>query len=71
MGEGLDIIGRNQVSSTKLRYGSLDLWRGVAALGVLGYHGFHGMTVHPIIQWLAWLCSFGWFGVHLFFVISG
>ncbi|HXI69418.1 MAG TPA: acyltransferase [Verrucomicrobiae bacterium] len=53
------------------RYDSLDHWRGIAALAVMVFHGFHGMVVHSSIQWLAWLASFGWFGVHLFFVISG
>jgi peptidoglycan/LPS O-acetylase OafA/YrhL len=60
----------------ELRYRSLDHWRGVAALAVVLFHGFGavrlgGQTVHPSIQWLKWLSDFGWFGVHLFFVISG
>jgi peptidoglycan/LPS O-acetylase OafA/YrhL len=45
-------------------------------LGVMVFHSFGavriaGQSVHPSIQWLKWLSDFGWFGVHLFFVISG
>lgn|GEM_PF-844277 len=58
------------------RYGSLDHWRGVAALSVMFFHSFGairgaGLPVHGSIAWLKWLADFGWFGVHLFFVISG
>jgi len=43
---------------------------------VLVFHGFGAMriaklAVHPDLAWLKWLADFGWFGVHLFFVISG
>lgn len=58
------------------RYRSLDHWRGVAALAVLVFHGFGSarsgnVSVHASIGWLKWIADFGWFGVHLFFVISG
>jgi peptidoglycan/LPS O-acetylase OafA/YrhL len=53
------------------RYYSLDHWRGAAALSVLVFHGFRGLKVHDSIEWLAQVASYGWLGVHLFFVISG
>ena len=76
MQESLDVIKQKQTSSAPLRYASLDHWRGVAALGVMMFHSFGairmaGQSVHPSIQWLKWSSDFGWFGVHLFFVISG
>jgi peptidoglycan/LPS O-acetylase OafA/YrhL len=76
MQESRDGMGRGRTSGAQLRYASLDHWRGVAALGVMVFHSFGavriaGQSVHPSIQWLKWLSDFGWFGVHLFFVISG
>jgi peptidoglycan/LPS O-acetylase OafA/YrhL len=59
-----------------MRYQSLDHWRGVAALAVVIFHGFGGirsagLEVHDSVQWMKSVSDFGWFGVHLFFVISG
>jgi peptidoglycan/LPS O-acetylase OafA/YrhL len=59
-----------------LRYKTLDHWRGVAALMVVMFHGLGAIRgsdlwMHPSIAWIYWLSDFGWFGVHLFFVISG
>ena len=63
-------------SQSRLRYVTLDHWRGIAALAVLVFHGFGairgaGHEVHRWVAWLKWLSDFGWFGVHVFFVISG
>ncbi len=55
------------------RYVSLDHWRGIAALWVLGFHASY-RWITPATGPLGWLHQFadlGWFGVHLFFVISG
>ena len=65
-----------KTNDSVLRYRLLDHWRGVAALSVMVFHSFGavriaGQSVHPSIQWLKCLSDFGWFGVHLFFVISG
>jgi peptidoglycan/LPS O-acetylase OafA/YrhL len=59
-----------------LEYRTLTHWRGIAALWVMIFHGFGafrgtGSTVHPLAKWLYEISHFGWFGVHLFFVISG
>ena len=58
------------------KYRTLEHWRGIAALGVMVFHGFGGiriagLSVHPDFLWLKCLSDFGWFGVHIFFVISG
>lgn len=58
------------------QYKTLDHWRGVAVLGVMVFHGFGalrgaGQEPHPTLAWLKNLSDYGWFGVHLFFVISG
>lgn len=58
------------------QYRTLDHWRGVAALGAMAFHGFGGMRMgqvppHASVAWLKMLSDVGWFGVHLFFVISG
>lgn len=59
----------------RVRYESLGIWRGIASLGVLLFHSFGRLTPDENI-WFAMaplrhLASFGWLGVHLFFVISG
>jgi peptidoglycan/LPS O-acetylase OafA/YrhL len=64
------------VTGYELRYSSLDHWRGLAALAVTLFHGFGvvrgaGLEVHSGLRWLKSVADFGWFGVHLFFVISG
>lgn len=66
----------NQLQRFDPRYDTLDHWRGVAAIAVMLFHGFGttrgaGPDPHVSVAWLKWLSSFGWFGVHLFFVISG
>ncbi|NQT13101.1 MAG: acyltransferase, partial [Planctomycetes bacterium] len=58
------------------RYVTLDHWRGVAALAVMVFHGFGAirgaaLEAHFTVAWLQKASGFGWFGVHLFFVISG
>ena len=57
-------------------YKTLDHWRGVAALWVMIFHGYCLFLSTPNfisenLLFLHWLSSHGWFGVHLFFVISG
>jgi peptidoglycan/LPS O-acetylase OafA/YrhL len=62
------------------RYGSLDLWRGVACVAVVIYHAT--MQVVPVVQpgetlssragyWLVQATGILWVGVPMFFVISG
>jgi len=56
------------------RYRSLDHWRGIAALWVVFFHAGVGWADLPpagLAGWLPRLYSVGWFGFHLFFVISG
>lgn len=58
------------------QFATLNHWRGFACLSVLIFHSFGPLpqdrsTLHPSLAPLAYLASFGWFGVHLFFVISG
>ena len=38
-----------------------------------GYGAIRGgeLWMHPSVAWIYWLSDFGWFGVHLFFAISG
>ncbi len=60
--------------AVRLRYVTLDAWRGVACLGVLVFHSFGGLGAQPVSMILAPLratAAYGWFGVDLFFVISG
>lgn len=55
------------------RYATLDHWRGLAALWVVFFHAC-ALWTQPEQLPLTWLHAFGrtgWFGVHLFFVISG
>lgn len=58
-----------------LRYASLNHWRGVAALLVVAFHAFWALSlppqVHPLVEGVRRVCSFGYLGVDLFFVISG
>lgn len=57
-------------------YQLLDSWRGWAALWVMVFHGYNPYAGRqnfilenlPLYDWIA---TRGWFGVHLFFVISG
>lgn len=59
-----------------IHYRLLDSWRGWAALWVMLYHGYNVFSVRrnfisenlPVLEKIA---TSGWFGVHLFFVISG
>lgn len=72
----LKTSAKGSLPASSLKYVTLEHWRGVAALSVLFFHSFGnvrlaGLAVHPSISWLKWLSDFGWFGVHLFFVISG
>lgn len=63
-------------SSSSSRLGSLDALRGLAALGVVLFHYLpyynelygHGFAIWP---WLDHSLSFGRYGVHLFFILSG
>ncbi|UQG59064.1 acyltransferase family protein [Marinobacter sp. M3C] len=63
-------------SSSGSRLGSLDALRGLAALGVVLFHYlpyYHEMYAHGFALW-PWLnhgLSFGRYGVHLFFILSG
>ncbi|NBU71610.1 MAG: acyltransferase [Bacteroidetes bacterium] len=57
-------------------YRLLDAWRGWAALWVVGYHGYNIFAaqnnfISENLPFLVPLVTSGWFGVHLFFVISG
>lgn len=59
-----------------VRYKTLDIFRGLAALGVTVFHGFgsfraENVTHHPSVMPLRHVSDIGWVGVHLFFVISG
>lgn len=63
-------------SGTHLRYACLDHWRGLACLSVVLFHSLGPLaavrhTLHPSVAPCMDLSSLGWFGVHLFFVISG
>jgi exopolysaccharide production protein ExoZ len=55
------------------RYASLDHWRGFAAIWVVLVHCcYHwGESDHLFLQLVYKFSHFGWFGVQLFFVISG
>lgn len=59
---------------TQLRYHSLDLWRGLAALLVCLFHAFMPLEGHAApagYDWIQTLAAEGGFGVQIFFVISG
>jgi len=63
-------------SGTHLRYACLDHWRGFACLSVMLFHCSNPLaavqsSLHPWAAACKSLASCGWFGVHLFFVISG
>lgn len=57
-------------------YQILDSWRGFASLWVVSFHGYNIFADRqnffaenlPLLEWIV---TKGWFGVHLFFVISG
>jgi len=58
------------------RYASLDQWRGAASLWVMMFHSFAPLSssqdsLHHFISPLASTSAGGWFGVHMFFVVSG
>ena len=55
------------------RYATLDHWRGFAALWVVFFHacGLWNPPQTAPLKWLHTLGNYGWFGVHIFFVISG
>ena len=56
------------------RYWTLDAWRGVASLWVMWFHLTNTWLAAPAAvapNWLRTGSMAGWFGVHLFFVISG
>lgn len=63
-------------SSSSSRLGSLDALRGLAAFGVVLFHYlpyYHEIYGHSFALW-PWLdhsLSFGRYGVHLFFILSG
>lgn len=72
----MNFTGRNPL--TVSRFQSIDALRGIAALGVVFYHGlWQNSAAIPNnffrwpVQFLQFLCSFGYIGVFLFFVISG
>jgi peptidoglycan/LPS O-acetylase OafA/YrhL len=54
-------------------YSSLNHWRGLAACWVVLFHASNKWNAPESwpLTWLHAVASFGWFGVHLFFVISG
>lgn len=62
---------------TLVRYHSLDIWRGLAALLVVVFHAFGSHTNAGYDDYHAWVGLFwmvggnGWLGVHIFFVVSG
>jgi peptidoglycan/LPS O-acetylase OafA/YrhL len=52
----------------------IEAWRGIACLGVVFFHSFTGSAGHRIpliLEHVRHVANFGWFGVDLFFVISG
>ncbi len=59
-----------------MRYHSLDIWRGVAALMVVVFHAFGSHTHAGYSDYHAWVGPVwlvggnGWLGVHIFFVVS-
>lgn len=58
------------------RYPEIDLLRGVACLMVVAFHYLYrgqqgGWLMDQPVQWLGALASYGYLGVHLFFMISG
>lgn len=54
------------------RMASLDGWRGVAILAVFFRHyTVTTQSSQPLVEKISWLCSGGWVGVDLFFVLSG
>lgn len=60
-----------------LRYRSLDIWRGLAALLVVVFHAFASYKnsgysdYHPLVGGFWLVGGNGWLGVHIFFVVSG
>lgn len=59
-----------------IKYKCLDHWRGFAALWVVVFHGIgiHAKETNYLgshFPWIEKAFLLGWFGVHLFFVISG
>lgn len=64
------------MNSSRARLGSLDALRGLAALAVVLFHYlpyYHQLFGHSfsIQPWLSDALSFGRYGVHLFFILSG
>jgi peptidoglycan/LPS O-acetylase OafA/YrhL len=56
------------------RYATLEAWRGFACISVVLFHSFAALSGQPMPALLApvrAVAGFGWFGVDLFFVISG
>ena len=69
------MTGLTQAEHSFLRYSSLNHWRGIAALMVVAFHtswatSWAGSPT-PAFALSRSICSVGWSGVHLFFVISG
>lgn len=76
MGRGfLQVKDQSRHEAHFLRYGSLNHWRGLAALMVVFYHSFWALAFKVEFTGITGLLqkasSIGYLGVHLFFVISG
>jgi peptidoglycan/LPS O-acetylase OafA/YrhL len=66
--------GMNASPTPRIRYRTLEAWRGVACLAVLLFHSL-GPYQHepfwPALEPVRAVAGHGWTGLHLFFVISG
>jgi peptidoglycan/LPS O-acetylase OafA/YrhL len=63
-----------QANTGRIRYQSLEAWRGLACLAVVVFHSIGPLDGQPLWSPLEPLRTFamkGWLGLHLFFVISG
>ena len=57
----------------RIRYESLEAWRGVACLAVVAFHSIGPLEGQPLwfpLEPLRAVAMKGWLGLHLFFVIG-